>query len=185
MNKYEAELHWWLSEATTRLFRHLSREQATYYSSHLDIPQNYQCGRLLDVGSGPILPARYLRAKELWCVDPLLDQYAQIGFPVRELDAVLVSEPAEAMTSVPSDYFDTIVAVNALDHIDDFGAAIAEIERVAKEKAVIRLRLHYHPPTPTEPLELNDAIVRQAFRRFRVKRITETPLYGQVLWSTV
>jgi SAM-dependent methyltransferase len=55
-------------------------------------------------------------------------------------------------------WFDAVVSVTAIDHIDDFGAGAAEVRRVLKPDGIFRMHVHYHPATRTEPLELNDEV---------------------------
>jgi SAM-dependent methyltransferase len=191
-DKYDAELAWWTEEVDRRMkeaaYREVSHamwaEQANYYPGHLDIPDDYNCGRLLDVGAGPILPARRLKYDELWCVDPLFARYAEVGFPVRESRAILLPFHAENMWGIPSGFFDTVVSVNAMDHVDNFEQAVAEIRRVAKPTALIRLRLTYHPPTETEPMQLSDKRAAAAFAPFGdVSQLLPKIVHDQALWG--
>ncbi len=183
-DKYDAELGWWVREAGRRGVEVMYAEWADYYSSHLNIRPEYNCGRLLDIGCGPALPARHLLYDELWCVDPLFERYVQAGFCITGFNVVLVPFYAENLWGIPDDFFDTVVSVNALDHVDDFEAAIGEIERVAKPGALIRIRLHYHTPTPTEPMELSDERVEAAFSQFPVRALMPLSDSSQTLWGT-
>lgn len=63
----------------------------------------------------------------------------------------------------PDNFFDAVISVNAIDHVDDFEQTSKEIERVLKPSGKIRLHIHYHKKTSTEPLELSDKIVGDAF----------------------
>ena len=60
-------------------------------------------------------------------------------------------------------HFDAVVWVNAIDHVDDFAATAAEIQRVLRPDGVFRMHVHYHPPTVAEPVELNDAVFLQHY----------------------
>ncbi len=203
-NKYDAELRWWIEEATNVLLpwyrekrlaawgHMLPKEKITwhpsdwmnavatmaavqmdYYPDRLRLDRTVNRGRLLDVGCGPMLPARHLAYDELWCLDPLLESYQKAGFPVRDAGAVLVPLAAENLWTIPADFFDTVVSVNALDHVDDFATTIAEIERVTKPSGTIRLELTYHTATPTEPIVLHDILVHGAFKAFPVEHIAD------------
>ena len=149
----------------------LARLQTTYYPGHLQIPSTYNCGRLLDIGCGPLLPARHLRYDELWVVDPLLECYSHAGFPVQEVGAMLLPMNAEDMWVFPAGMFDTIVSVNAMDHLDNFQSAITEIERLLKPTGLLRLAIHYHAPTNTEPLALTDELVIASAKELKLQRI--------------
>lgn len=167
----------------------LARLQRHYYSSHLHMRPDTNRGRMLDVGCGPMLPARHLACRELWCLDPLLEAYLTAGFPVRDANAVLLPIGIENLWTVPSGTFDTTISVNALDHVDNFAEAVAEIERVTKSEGLIRFEVTYHAPTPTEPLALNDTLVRSAFTRpiYKVGGTETIDKNGLIyaVWSTV
>jgi len=191
-DKYDAELAWWTAEVDRRAKETAYRktrdamwaEQKDYYPGHLDIPDDHNCGRLLDVGAGPILPARRLKSDELWCVDPLFARYAEAGFPIGESRAILLPFHAENLWGIPSGFFDTVVSVNAMDHVDHFEQAVAEIRRVAKPGALIRLRLTYHAPTETEPMQLSDQRAAAAFASFGdVSQLLPRIVHDQTLWG--
>lgn len=210
--KHEAELQWWLREVADVLLpwyrgklpeawgrklpadkvtdcytewenavATMAAAQADYYSGHLRLPADRQLGRLLDVGSGPLLPARHLTCTELWCADPLLLTYKNAGLLV-DCGAVLLPFAAENLWTVPSRWFDTVVAVNALDHVGNFVAVAAEIERVLKPDGLIRLSVNYHPPTDSEPIQLSDEIVKAAFREHSLRRLSAAET--QAVWSS-
>ena len=65
-------------------------------------------------------------------------------------------------------------------------SAVAEIERVAKPQAVVRLRLDCHLPTPTEPIQLDNERIRRAFQKLPVELIDERHYENKTdtLWGT-
>jgi hypothetical protein len=71
--------------------------------------------------------------------------------------------------------FDAVISVNAIDHVEDFELAIAACEDVCELDGEIRIECHYHVPTVTEPIVLNDERVGSAFKRFAVKKIADNP----------
>ena len=100
----------------------------------------------------------------------------EAGFPIHiyESRAKFVYGFSENMP-FPDNYFDAIISVNALDHVDDFNLTSNEIQRVLKPGGKLRFHLHYHLKTPTEPLELNDEIVINAFKwADNFKKISES-----------
>ncbi len=155
------------------------------YHALLQLEGNYNCGTLLDIGCGPMLPARHLLHDECWGADPLLEHYLLAGFPVNSYGAVLVPWRCEDLWTVPSNYFDAVVSNNALDHVDDFEAVAAEMERVAKPGALIRFRVDCHLPTPTEPLTLSNEKIRDAFK-LKVELLDEEhhDTLTTTLWTT-
>ena len=86
------------------------------------------------------------------------------GFPIHiyESRARFVYGFAEKMP-FENHFFDAVISVNALDHVADFKLTVNEIKRVLKPGGKVRLHLHFHNKTITEPLELNDSIVSEAF----------------------
>ena len=120
--------------------------------------------RVLDIGSGPLPSGLSYLNCELYCLDPLLPSYLEAGFPIHIYDkrVTFVNGYSEMMPFCDN-YFDAIISVNAIDHVDDFNKTVNEIERVLKPGGKLRFHIHYHTKTATEPLELNDQIVSEAF----------------------
>jgi len=115
--------------------------------------------KILDIGSGPFPSALCFLGAEVYCLDPLFDRYISAGFPVHiyEPRAKFVQAKAEAIP-FNDGFFDVVVSVNAIDHVDDFEKTAVEIKRVLKPNARFRMHVHYHPKTTAEPLELNDEV---------------------------
>ena len=120
--------------------------------------------RILDIGSGPLPSASTYLNCEIYCLDPLIPLYIEAGFPIHiyENRIKFVFGFSEQMP-FPDNYFDAIISVNAIDHVDDFDLTANEIKRVLKPGGKLRFHIHYHSKTITEHLELNDAIVSSAF----------------------
>ncbi len=120
--------------------------------------------KLLDIGSSAVPSALCFKDCDVFCLEPLLPELLKIGYPFWYYykRARFIYAFAEEMP-FPDSFFDAIIAVNSLDHVDDFYRCSAEIRRVSKPDVKLRFHLHYHKATSTEPLELSDAIVAQAF----------------------
>lgn len=142
-----------------------SHQQVKYLEDLKLSDDSFEGGKLLDVGSGPHPSALCFKNCEVYCLDPLLPLYMEAGFPIHVYDsrARFVYGFSEKMPFEDS-FFDSVISVNALDHVDDFPVTANEIRRVLKPGGKIRLHLHFHNKTVTEPLELNDSIVKEAFR---------------------
>ena len=150
----------------------------TYYPRHLLLePDAFAGMRVLDVGCGPIPFALAFEDCEVVALDPLLSYFRRLGFPtgIYPERLALVSAPAERMP-FGSHSFDAVISVNALDHVDDFAAAAAEIERVLKPGGTVRFEIHYHAPTPLEPWALDDSVVLRSFSRLRLRKVCEQAL---------
>jgi ubiquinone/menaquinone biosynthesis C-methylase UbiE len=133
--------------------------------------------RVLDVGCGPIPYAAAFTGCDITGIDPLIDGYRALGYPLDGMEYVCA--PAEAMPFA-DDSFDAVISMNALDHVDDFGAVAREIQRVAR--GLIRIEVHYHAPTVTEPLALDDDIVRECFPT--LVKLREKPYAEFYPWAT-
>jgi SAM-dependent methyltransferase len=136
------------------------------YLSALQLSPDALVGlRVLDVGCGPFPNLLAFEDCERHGIDPLIDRYRAAGYPLDEWTAqgfTYHRAPGEAMP-FPDDSFDVVVSVNAVDHVDDFGAVAREIRRVLRPSGLLRLQVNYHRPTVTEPVSLDDAIVRQHY----------------------
>jgi SAM-dependent methyltransferase len=122
-------------------------------------PASFSGMKLLDIGSGPFPSGLCFNGCDVYCLDPLFDRYIGAGFPIHiyEQRARFVQAKAEAIPFEDA-YFDAVISVNAIDHVDDFGKTALEIKRVLKPGGKFRMHVHYHPKTTAEPLELNDEV---------------------------
>lgn len=151
-------------------------------------------GKLLDIGSGPHPSARVFLGVDLYCLDPLIPRYAAAGFPLHYYDSTKYVVAHAEEIPVTDRFFDAVISVNALDHVDDFERTALEIKRVLKKNGKLRFHLHYHKGTTEEPIELTDERVASAFswdKKFRkigesrTKRGTKLTTQGEkyTLWS--
>lgn len=146
------------------------------YLRHLMIDEfAFQGKRILDVGAGPLGLARVFAGAEVWAVDPLVERYREMGYPVDRQGIRYIGEAAEEMDSVPTSSMDAVISVNALDHVDDFYRSARQMLRVLKPSGVLRFEVHYHPPTETEPLSLDDDAVREAFAGVELHKLSDVP----------
>ena len=104
------------------------------------------------------------------------------GWPLFEYNAKFVNAGGERMP-YPCEYFDAVISVNALDHVDDFERVAAEIQRVLKREGEIYFEVEYHIPTVTEPVQLNDARVVEAFSRCKLSKIIDRT--GHEMFATL
>ncbi len=112
--------------------------------------------RLLDVGAGPMASATCFKGADLYCLEPLLPRYLEAGFPIHYYDNVrFVCAPSEEIP-VADGFFDAVISVNAIDHVDNIAETAAEIRRVLKPGGYFRMHVHYHPATTCEPLTFTD-----------------------------
>ena len=184
------------NESASAILTWFNIHQKTKYKEDLKLDVNcFKGEKLLDIGSGPIPSALIFNDCAVYSLDPLHPLYLEAGFPIHiyENRAKFVYGFSENMP-FENDYFDAIISVNALDHVDNFEATAKEIQRVLKPNGKLRFHLHYHLATPTEPLELNDFIVSKGFdwcsgfRKISVSKekrgtIITDPNESYTLWS--
>lgn len=152
------------SNKHSAILTYLKLVQQPKYLRDLLLDENAFAGlRLLDVGAGPMPSALIFRDCELFCLDPLYANYIEIGFPLHYYERTRFICARSEDIPVEDHFFDAVISVNAIDHVDDFFKTAEEIRRVLKPNGKMRLHVHYHKKTPTEPLELNDTVMRAAF----------------------
>lgn len=91
--------------------------------------------RLLEIGygSGIFLPELANHTKELYGID-IHDKHAEIESVLKDYGISASLSRAEAShLPFPSDYFDSVVSVSALEFVDDLANAVQEIHRVLKK----------------------------------------------------
>jgi ubiquinone/menaquinone biosynthesis C-methylase UbiE len=164
-------------EKTSAILTFFELHQKVKYLEDLQLDESSFSGeKLLDIGSGPYPSALAFAASQVFCLDPLLPTYMRIGYPIHlyEPRARFVFGHSENMP-FESEFFDSVVSVNAIDHVDDFEKTALEIRRVLKPGGKFRMHVHYHKPTTTEPLEINDFRFEQAFSWVTgLKKISES-----------
>jgi SAM-dependent methyltransferase len=128
---------------------------------------DYNAKRVLDIGCGP-------RGSLEWAdmtvqrvgLDPLVPSYLGLGADKHKME--YVASGSENIP-FPDGHFDIVACLNALDHVDDLGATIREIKRVTKPGGFFLLSVEIdHPPTPTEPITLNNVALKKFDPEFEV-----------------
>lgn len=130
---------------------------------------------VLDIGSGPFPSALVFEGINLYMLDPLLPEYIKIGYPLHYYDRVKFIYGFSENIPIINEFFDAIISVNSIDHVDDLYRTSKEIKRVLKIGGKIRIHAHYHLNTVTEPIELSDDIMINAFNWCKgFKKINES-----------
>jgi ubiquinone/menaquinone biosynthesis C-methylase UbiE len=157
------------------ILTYLKHQQAKYLRE-LDLsPEAFRGQRILDIGAGPVPSATVFTGAEVYSLDPLLSQYVRAGFPLHFYDNVrFVNAPAEAIP-VEDRFFDAVISVNAIDHVDDLAKTAREITRVLKPGGRFAMHVHYHKPTLNEPIEIDREIFISLFSCIQgLKQVEET-----------
>lgn len=120
--------------------------------------------KILDIGSGPFPSALAFKNCEVYSLDPLIGSYISAGYPLHcyEQRGRFVCSQAETIPFYDG-FFDAVVSVNAIDHVNDFEKTALEVRRVLKSGGRFRMHVHYHPKTTAEPLELTDEFFYQNY----------------------
>lgn len=138
--------------------------QEKKYLKDLQLKPNAFAGKkILDVGSGPHPSALCFRKAQVYCLEPLLPQYLEIGFPLHYYPLATFVHAQSENIPFPKAFFDGVISVNAIDHVDDIEKTAKEIKRVLKPGGKLRMHIHYHKKTQAEPIELNDERVKKLF----------------------
>jgi SAM-dependent methyltransferase len=138
--------------------------QEAKYLEDLKLPSDaFQGMKLLDVGSGPMPSATCFRGSQLFCIEPHLPKYLEAGFPLHYYGNVTFIHGVSEAMPVESNFFDAVIAVNAIDHVDNIWETASEIRRVLKSGGGISIHVHYHAPTKCEPISINDSLMQKLF----------------------
>jgi SAM-dependent methyltransferase len=143
--------------------------------------------KVLDIGSGPFPNTLCFKNCESYSLDPLLHKYIEAGYPIHcyENRAKFIQAFAEEIP-FPNHFFDAVVSVNAIDHVNSFALTAKEIQRILKPGGKFRMHVHYHKKTKAEPIELNDDIFLKHYEWVSdLKKINESKIKtGSVVESS-
>jgi len=109
--------------------------------------------RILDIGPGPRGSLEWAdNARVRVGLDPIAERYMDIGIVEQDMSYVMASSSA---IPFPSNYFDFVVTLNALDHVEEMESTILEIQRVIRPGGMFLMLVDVqHPYTPCEPQRL-------------------------------
>lgn len=142
------------------------------YLERLHLEANHFAGkRVLEIGSGPMAPVLQFSDCTRHCVDPLVNVYMEAGWPLFAYDAKFINIGGENLP-YPDGYFDAVISVNALDHVDDFEQVASEMQRVLRKGGGAYFEVEYHRPTVTEPIHLNETRVVKAFSQCSLELVS-------------
>jgi SAM-dependent methyltransferase len=142
---------------------HKLHQEAKYLENLGLPPGTFKDMKLLEIGSGPMPSATCFKGCRLYCLEPLLPQYLETGFPLHYYEgATFIHGVAE---NIPAEdiFFDAVISVNAIDHVDNIRETANEIRRVLKPGGQLRMHVHYHRATITEPVEIDDGLFQELF----------------------
>ena len=116
---------------------------------------DYKDRKVIDIGCGPRGSLEWATmAAERVGLDPLASKYLGLGASNHAMKYV---EASSEHIPFADGYFDIVTCLNALDHVDDFDATMAEIKRVTRRGGLFLVSVEIdHPATGTEPLSISE-----------------------------
>jgi SAM-dependent methyltransferase len=151
---------WQIARAeVVRVLREAAIEDPTFFDAKV----------VLDIGSGPLGFPDACPARVSLSVDPLHDRYAKSGLLLGGSPAIYLSVGAERIPLLSSSV-DVVVARNALDHVDEPRAVLAEVQRLLRAGGTFIANFDVdHTPTTTEPHRLSLEMVKRALRAMTIE----------------
>jgi len=187
-HKRQAELNYWTNlvvELTKDCKDQSQKEEIlmsvcyekTYlrYKKDLYLEDNsFKGKKVLDLGCGPHGGLIGFIDCDKYGVDHLIDEYKMIGYPLDKHGIKYYQGKSEKLP-FHDNYFDVVICVNALDHLDSLNKTIKEISRVLKKGGKFIGQINFHDkPTVTEPILLKHKTLIYEFLKndlILVKRI--------------
>ncbi len=142
----------------------LNLHQKVKYLRDLELgPDAFSGLTVLDVGAGPLPSGLCFQNCRLYCLDPLYHKYLEIGFPLHYYGNVRFIHAHSENIPIDDNFFDAVISVNAIDHVDDLLKTSNEIKRTLKKGGRFAMHVHYHRSTAAEPLQVSDQSFLEAF----------------------
>ena len=193
--KNQAELNYWtklideltkgckdLSQKEEKLMRVCYEKTHPRYKKDLYLEDNsFKGKKVLDIGCGPHGGLIGFTDCDKYGVDHLIEEYKKIGYPLNKHGIKYYQAKSEKLP-FPNSYFDIVICVNALDHVDSLKKTIEETSRVLKKGGRFIAQINFHDkPTITEPIVLdhkkliwillkNDLILAKRIFQYRINQ---------------
>jgi SAM-dependent methyltransferase len=154
LTKRRSEFAYWAEQAASE-GELLNGWYERAFTDLVGVPRSAYAGkRLLDVGCGPRGSLEWAAdAAERVGLDPLARAYERLNGGRHRMR--YVEGRAEALPFADGS-FDVVSSFNALDHVEDVGAAVAELGRVVAPGGRLLVVVEIgHEPTPAEPHSLD------------------------------
>jgi SAM-dependent methyltransferase len=166
--KLRSELKYWKGRYVEQSGLFTNSHYEPLYTDVYDLQRkDYNAKRVLDIGCGPrgSLDWADMTAQRVG-IDPLVPAYLKLGADKHKME--YVASGSEHIP-FPDGRFDIVACLNVLDHVDDLDATIREVKRVTKRGGFFLLSVEInHPPTSTEPITIDDDVLRKLGPEFEV-----------------
>jgi hypothetical protein len=142
--------------------------------------------KVIDIGPGPcggVLDV--LDAKEKWAIEPGFEEYKKNNlWMAKSTDLSVRNTTAEEMSDIPEDYFDSIFAINSIDHGDDIRLCFKNVHRILNNDGQFYLHVHCRKGEQTNALhrqsftedELKQMLAQSRLRIYKYHFYDEDPL---------
>jgi SAM-dependent methyltransferase len=147
-------LYWWFRKRREG-GKLASGNYEQIYTEMLGVEKSfYASKKILDVGCGPRGSLEWAdEAAERIGLDPLVDRYRELGIDRHKM--TYVNAPSERIP-FGDGYFDVVLSLNSLDHVDNIDQTAHEICRVTGVGGYFFVMVEIHPhPTIAEPITLD------------------------------
>lgn len=147
------------------------------YLKHLTVGKEFfKNMNVLEVGCGPLPNSLAFNGCKIIGIDPLIESYKASGYPMGDYsDRIEYVQATAEKIPFQDQFFDAVISVNAIDHVDNFQKAAGEITRVLKKNGTLLIETHYHKSKECEPIELDDMIVKGSFKGLKLKKLSDRP----------
>lgn len=106
---------------------------------------NKKSVKVLEIGSGPLGIATFLKWGECYTIDPLEDFYKSNPVLSKHRNpAVNYGQGAGEKLSFENDFFSLVILDNVLDHVHDAAGVLKEIYRVIPKDGLLYLAVNVH-----------------------------------------
>lgn len=159
--KERAELAFWSGTASQEGGRLGNDHYRFFYTDFFGLSaDDYDGKSIIDIGCGPRGSLEWADgAKERVGLDSLAEKYRALGTERHAMRYVAAT--AEAIP-FSAKHFDFVTCFNALDHVENLLAALAEIQRVLKPDGTFLLIVEVnHQPTVTEPVTVSEGALKE------------------------
>jgi len=158
--------------------------QQPHYLKSLQVSEGvFKHKKILEVGCGPVSGVGVFKNAIVYGIDPLMNDYYDIGyrFPQDENFTIFACRAEELTNIFPKNFFDVVISVNAIDHVDDIEKTSSEINKVVKSDCLFAMNIEYHIPRICEPIVLNNKRVEKIFNWVPSLRKIEQ-IDNKVIW---
>jgi len=113
------------------------------FENYKALPKYFE--KALEIGCGPFTNIRLIskccKIKEIYCCDPLIDVYTSFNLTWLSTQVskgnINISEDKCENLKFDDNYFDLVICINVLDHVQDIIKCLEEIKRVIKQSGFI------------------------------------------------